>query len=81
VLLLVVVGPVPAQPLTAMERVFDGEPTDPEEAIALLGEIGIEGEDVERLQEFEATSEDSWFEEFLDLLRQLGILPEEVSSP
>jgi hypothetical protein len=79
-LLLVQVAPVAAQPLTMWERVLDGEPTDPEEAIALLGEDGIGGENGKTLTEFVATDTERWLEEFFEFLVALGIISEKDSG-
>lgn len=59
----------------------NGEPTDPEEALAVLTAAGADTEFDTTVPEDQEEA-DSWFAALLDLLRQLGLLgdPEESGS-
>lgn len=69
--------------LSSPDVISDGEPTDPEGALALLRENGIDpgGYDVNPTSPQAEEEVSSWFEALLNLLRNLGLItPEEPGS-
>lgn len=62
---------------------YEGEPTDPEGALAKLTECDIDLGDhgLDRTAPTDETAYDSWLQAVMDLLRSLGLLPPEASSP
>jgi hypothetical protein len=54
--------------------IFDGEPTDPEQVVRLLGESGID-HDLPASAPSDAAEFIAWLEELLNLLRSLGLYP------
>jgi hypothetical protein len=74
--------PVRAQALYQHETsatIVDGEPTDPERALIVLGEAGVELESRGIRASVPQTEAErkTWWEEIVSLLRAFGILPPE----
>jgi len=54
---------------------MDGEPTDLEGVLAAMGEAGLDDDDVDTTPPAEDSEFDSWFEQLLQLLREIGLFP------
>jgi len=54
---------------------IDGEPTDLEGVLAAMGQAEFDGDDVDTTPPAEEAEFDSWFEQLLQLLREMGLFP------
>ena len=54
---------------------IDGEPTDLEDVLAAMGQAGLDDDDVDTTPPAEEAEFESWFEQLLQLLREIGLFP------
>ena len=54
---------------------MDGEPTDLEGVLAAMGQASLDDDDVDTTPPAEEAEFDSWFEQLLQLLREMGLFP------
>jgi hypothetical protein len=64
-----------AQDLYRNTSSIDGEPTDLEGVLAVVGQATLDDNDVDTTPPAEQAEFDSWFDQLLQLLRDLGLLP------
>jgi hypothetical protein len=53
----------------------DGEPTDLEGVLSAFGEATLDDHDIDTTPPAEEADYDSWFEQLLQILREMGLLP------
>lgn len=68
--------PAQAQDLyRSTESTIDGEPTDLEGVLLTIGQATLDDNEVDTTPPAEEADYDSWFEQLLLILREMGLLP------